>query len=95
MPEEKKRNESNGLDRRPDGLDVGVFGKSTDFVDSFIAGCIYAAAVTELIKQTEQINHMLETMTEEEKELIPTLREDLADIDTKWLLATAMFGINA
>ena len=91
----KKDNDSKGLDDCPVGADVGPLGKSTEFVDSFVAGFIYAAAVTELVKQTEEINHMLETMTEEEKELIPTLKEDLADIDAKWLLATAMFGINA
>jgi len=39
---------------------------------------------------------MLETIDEEEKEkLLPTLQEDLDDINAKWLLATAMFLIEA
>jgi hypothetical protein len=39
---------------------------------------------------------MLETMDEEEKaKLLPTLQEDLREIDTKWLLATRMFSIYA
>ncbi len=95
MPEEKKRNDSNGLGRCPHGSDVGLFGESTHFVDSFVAGFIYAAACEELLEKTHEINRMLETMTEEEKELLPTIKEDLADIDAKWLLATAMFGIRA
>ena len=48
-----------------------------------------------LVEKTLEINCMLETMTEEEKELLPTLKEDLADIDAKWILATAMFSIEA
>jgi len=91
----KKPNDSNGLERCPRGTDVGLFGKAGKFHDNILAGFIYAAAVEELIKQTEEINRMLETMTEEEKELIPTLKEDLADIDAKWIIATAMFGIDA
>ena len=91
----KKANDSNGLERCPRGTDVGLFGKAEKFHDNILAGFIYAAAVEELIKQTEEINHMLETLTEEEKELLPTLKEDLADIDAKWIIATAMFGIDA
>jgi len=95
MSKEKKRNDSNGLGRCPAGTDVGLFGHATDFVDSFVAGFIYAAAIEGLVEQTLEINRMLETMTEDEKELLPTLNEDLADIDAKWLLATAMFSFDA
>ena len=95
MPKEKKRNESKDLGRCPTGTDVGLFGHATDFVDSFVAGFIYAAACEELLERTHEINRLLETMTEEEKALIPTLEQDIADIDSKWVLATAMFGIDA
>ncbi len=95
MPKEKKRNDSNGLERCPVGTDVGPLGKSTEFVDTFVAGFIYATAIVELIEKTEEINIMLETMDEEEKQLLPTLNEEIADIDAKWILATAMFGIEA
>ena len=95
MPEEKKPNDSNGLERCPTGTYVGLFGHATDFVDGFVAGFIYASACEVLVEKTLEINCMLETMTEEEKELLPTLKEDLADIDAKWILATAMFSIEA
>ncbi len=95
MSKEKKRNDSNGLERCPAGTDVGPLGKSTEFVDSFVAGFIYAAACQELVRQTLEINHMLETMSEAEKSCIPNLEQDMEDIAAKWLLATAMFGINA
>jgi len=95
MSKEKKRNDSNGLGRCPAGTDVGLFGHATDFVDGFVAGFIYASACDVLVERTLEINRMLETMTEDEKELLPTLKEDLEDIDAKWLLATAMFSIEA
>jgi len=95
MPEEKKRNESKALGRCPQGTDVGLFGKSTDFVDSFVAGFIYAAACEELVKQTLEINQILETMSEAEKSCIPNLEQDMVDLAAKWVLATAMFGIDA
>jgi hypothetical protein len=38
---------------------------------------------------------MLESMDEEEQQLMPQIKEDLAEIDAKWLLATAMFAIEA
>lgn len=95
MSKEKKSNDIKALERCPLGTDVGIFGHSSEFVDSMAAGFIYAAAIEGLIEQTLEINRMLETMDEEEKELLPTLEEDLADIDAKWLLATAMFSIKA
>jgi hypothetical protein len=95
MSKEKKPNDINGLKRCPAGTDVGPLGRSTEFVDSFVAGFIYAAAIEGLIEQTQQVTHMLETMKEDEKELIPTLEADLAEIDAKWILATRMFAIEA
>ncbi len=93
---EKKSNDSNNLEGCPAGTDIGPLGKSSDFVDTFVAGFIYAAAIEGLVEQTLEINTMLETMDEEEREfLMPTLKEDLADIDAKWILATAMFSIEA
>jgi hypothetical protein len=93
---QKKCNDFNGLERCPLGSDVGVFGKAIGFVDGMTAGFIYAAAIVTLVEQTEEINRILETMDEEEKEkLLPTLKADLQDIDTKWLLATRMFDIRA
>ncbi len=65
MPEQKKPNDSNGLERCPAGSDVGLFGEATDFVDSFVAGFIYATAIEELVRQTVEIDHMLEAMDEE------------------------------
>jgi glutamate synthase domain-containing protein 3 len=92
----KNANDSNGLGHCPMGGDVGVFGKNRDFFDSMCAGFIYAAAIRGLIEQTLEIDRMLETIDEEEKEkLLPTLQEDLDDINAKWLLATAMFLIEA
>ncbi len=92
---QKKRNDSNGLQRCPVGSDVGIFGRANGFVDGLSAGFIYATAIRELITQTEEIETALATLDEEEKELLPTLKEDLADIDAKWVLATAMFAIKA
>jgi hypothetical protein len=92
---QKKRNDSNGLQRCPVGSDVGIFGRANGFVDGLSAGFIYATAIRELITQTEEIETALATLDEEEKELLPTLKEDLADIDAKWVLATAMFAIEA
>jgi hypothetical protein len=95
MSREKKPNDSNGLERCPAATDVGPLGRSTEFVDSFVAGFIYAAAIEGLIEQTLEIDRMLETMDDEEKQLLPAIKEDLADIDAKWVLATAMFAIEA
>lgn len=96
MPEEKKPNDIKDLGRCPAGTDVGPLGRSTEFVDTFVAGFIYAAAIGDLVEQTEQINQYLETMTEEEiAQHLPNLEEDLADLDAKWILATAMFAIEA
>ena len=94
--QQKKPNEINGLPRCPQGTDVGVFGKANGFVDGMTAGFIYAAAVAELIKQTEEMDKALALLSEEDKtELLPTLEKDLKAIDEKWLMATAMFGIYA
>ena len=95
MPEEKKPNDSNGLERCPAGTDVGPLGRSTDFVDTFVAGFIYASAIGELVRKQEEINIFLETMDEEEKALLPTLQSEIAELDAKWVLATAMFAIDA
>lgn len=96
MPEEKKPNDIKDLRRCPAGTDVGPLGRSTEFVDTFVAGFIYAAAIEGLVEQTEQINQYLETMTEEEiAKHLPDLDEDLADLDAKWILTTAMFAIEA
>lgn len=92
---QKKRNDSNGLQRCPVGSDVGIFGRANGFVDGLSAGFIYATAIRELITQTKEIETALTKLDDEEKELLPTLKEDLADIDAKWVLATAMFAIEA
>ena len=92
--DEKKTNKTNGLED-PMRFTDGPLARSAEFVDSFVAGFIYAAAIEQLVEQTIEINIMLETMDEEEKQLLPTLKEDIADIDAKWILATAMFGIKA
>ena len=95
-PKQRKPNDINGLRRCPQGTDVGVFGENREFFDSMTAGLIYASAIESLIEQTVEIDRILETMDEEEKaKLLPTLEEDLRDINAKWLLATAMFSIEA
>ena len=95
-PKQRKPNEINGLPRCPQGTDVGIFGKAMGFVDGMTAGFIYAAAIMQLVEQTEEMNRALELQDEEEKaEQLPTLEADLAAIDEKWLMATAMFGIHA
>ena len=94
--QQKKSNGSNGLRRCPQGTDVGVFGRANGFIDGMTAGFIYASAITDLVKQTEEMDKALALLSEEDKtELLPTLEEDLRQIDEKWLLASAMFGINA
>ena len=95
MYKDKKSNESNGLERCPLGTDVGIFGRANALVDTMTAGFIYAAAIEELVTQTEELERMLDTLKADEKELIPTLQADLLAIDAKWVIATAMFGINA
>ncbi len=96
MSREKKLNDSNGLERCPAGTDVGPLGRSTEFVDTFVAGFIYAAAIEGLIEQTLNIQEMIEAIDPDERvKLLPGLEEDLADIDAKWILATAMFSIEA
>ena len=92
----KKSNDSNNLERCPRGTDVGLFGRAERFQDNILAGFIYAAAIEELIKQTEEINAMLAGMDDEERQmLLPTLEKDLEEIDQKWIIATAIFGIDA
>jgi hypothetical protein len=95
MYKDKKSNESNGLERCPLGTDVGIFGRANALVDTMTAGFIYAAAVGELVAQTEELERMLDTLKADEKELIPTLKADLLAIDAKWVIATTMFGIHA
>ncbi len=95
MYKDKKSNESNGLERCPLGTDVGIFGRANALVDTMTAGFIYAAAIEELVTQTEELERMLDTLKADEKELIPNLQADLLAIDAKWVIATAMFGINA
>ena len=96
MHKDKKPNDIKALDRCPHGSDVGIFGKAAGFVDGMTAGFIYAAAIEELVKQTEEIDAALATLSEEEKsELLPGIEEDLKAINEKWLLCTAMFGIHA
>jgi hypothetical protein len=95
MYKDEKSNESNGLERCPLGTDVGIFGRANALVDTMTAGFIYAAAIGELVTQTEELERMLRTLKPDEKELIPTLEEDLLAIDAKWIIATSMFGFNA
>lgn len=94
-PKQRKPNDINGLRQCPQGRDVGIFGKAVDFADGVTAGFIYAVAINELVVKTEELHRMLGELDEEERVLIPTLHEDLAAIDAKWILATAMFNINA
>jgi|TARA_R110002060_G_scaffold949_2_gene2216 hypothetical protein len=88
-------NDTNTLERCPAGSDVGPLGRSTEFVDTFVAGFIYAAAIEGLIEQTSEIDRMLGEIEGDEVELLPALKDDLADIDSKWILATRMFSIEA
>jgi len=88
-------NDTNTLERCPAGSDVGPLGRSTEFVDTFVAGFIYAAAIEGLIEQTSEIDRMLGEIEGDEIELLPALKDDLADIDSKWILATRMFSIEA
>ena len=93
--DDKKPNNIKALERCPLGTDVGIFGRANALVDSMTAGFIYAAAVEELVDQTIKVERILGTLRADEKELIPTLKEDLVALDAKWIMATAMFGINA
>jgi len=95
MHKDKKPNDIKALERCPLGTDVGIFGRANALVDTMTAGFIYAAAIEELVAQTLAIESTLDELSEDQKELIPTLRDDLAALDAKWIIATAMFGIDA
>jgi len=95
MYKDKKSNDIKALERCPLGTDVGIFGRANALVDTMTAGFIYAAAIEELVEQTVEVDRMLGTLRADEKELIPTLQADLLALDAKWIIATAMFGINA
>jgi len=95
MYKDKKSNDIKALERCPLGTDVGIFGRANALVDTMTAGFIYAAAIEELVEQTVEVDRMLGTLRADEKELIPTLQADLLALDAKWIMATAMFGINA
>lgn len=95
MPDTKKSNKTNGLED-PTRFAGGPLAKSADFVDSFVAGFIYAAAIEELVEQTLEMNAMMATMDDEEREmLLPTLEKDGEEIDAKWMLASMVFGYEA
>ncbi len=92
----KKDKDIKGLDDSTPITTQGPLDRAEEFVDTFAAGFIYAAAIGELVRQTLEVEHMLETMDEEEKEkLLPTLRADMLELDMKWVLATKMFAIDA
>jgi hypothetical protein len=99
MPNDEQRknlNDSNGLERCPQGTDVGPFGRALKSFDNMTAGWIYAAAIEELLKRTEEIEKAIELIDPADlAKQLPSLEEDLADIDEKWILATALFGIDA
>lgn len=97
MPnEQKKSNDINGLEKCPRGTDVGPLGRAERLVDNFVAGWIYAAAVEELLQRTEEIDRLLEATTaEEDSPEMVEIKKQLMDIDEKWVLAAAMFGVEA
>ncbi len=96
MPEEKKRNDSNGLGRCPMGTDVGPLGRSANFVDTFTAGFIYATAIDELVKRTIEIDEAIDLIHPDERhKVLANLEEEMQELDAKWILATAMFSIDA
>lgn len=91
----KKSNDPNGFGRCPVGSDVGIFGRANTMVDTMTAGFIYAAAIGELVEQTLDIETKLDALPPEVKESIPLLQEELQALDTRWVIASAMFKIEA
>ena len=92
----KKSNDINGLRRCPMGSDVGIFGKSREFVDSLTASFVYAEAISELARQTLEVQRVLESIDEEETLVIKKEVERTSlELDAKWALAAAMLGINS
>ena len=96
MPEEKKRNDIKGLERCPHGTDVGPLGRSSEFVDTFTAGFIYATAIDELVRRTQEIEEAIDLIHPDERhKVLANLEEEMQELDAKWILATAMFAIDA
>ena len=94
--EMKKSNDINGLRRCPQGSDVGIFGRSKDFVDSLTASFIYGEAISDLTHQTLEVQHMLETMDKEETDCLKAQVEKTAlELDAKWAIAARMLGIQS
>jgi hypothetical protein len=92
----KKSNDINGLRRCPQGSDVGVFGRAKGFADALTASFIYGQAISDLTHQTLEVQHMLETMDEEETAHIKEEVEKTAlELDAKWAMAAAMLGIQS
>ncbi len=91
----KKPNDSNGLERCPMGTDIGVFGKAERSIDNFTAGFIYATAITELVKEQNEIDIALETLDEDEEVIRAEIRRSQEELDVKWALVSAMYGFEA
>mgnify|MGYP001263899859 FL=1 len=96
--DEKKSNKNNGL-REPSRMDVGPLGKANAFVDNFAAGWIYATAIEELLEQQTRVEDMLASIEDADDDasvlLRPLLEKELQEIESKWLLAAQMFGLEA
>jgi hypothetical protein len=94
----KKSNDINGLQRCPHGSDVGIFGKSKDFVDSMTASFVYAEAISELARQTLEVERMsaaIDKATPETDAIQKQIKKTTLELDAKWALAAAMLGIQS
>jgi methyl coenzyme M reductase beta subunit len=95
LPMHEKDNDIKGLEDSTSVTVQGPLDRAEEFVDTFAAGFVYATAIKELVRQTLEIELALATLDEEEKALLPTLREDIIEINMRWVLATEMFAIEA
>tara|TARA_Y100001937_G_scaffold106079_1_gene147430 strand:- start:57 stop:347 length:291 start_codon:yes stop_codon:yes gene_type:complete len=96
MPSSGKDKDLKELHSRVKEDRVGPFGRADAMVENFAVGWLYQQAMEELLRQEKEIRIQLETMDDEEREmLLPILEEELEEIERKWRMAVDIFSIEA
>lgn len=86
MPDTKKSNEFNGLEKCPRGSDVGPLGEANAFAQNLTSSLVFNMAIEELIKDEEIVRAALADDPDS-----TDLLAELAEVEAKWLLAMALF----
>ena len=96
MPSSSKNKTLKDMHKQVKEERVGPFGRAEGMIENFAVGWIYQQAMEELIRQEKEIRIQLETMDDEEREmLLPILEEELEEIERKWRMAVDIFAVEA